>query len=133
MTTVALDDDLAESAPDTAIDIGGGLTLHDCNVVIELRDRLDGHPVCDQDHWNAEPARCHTQRDAVRIAVAGYDGELKSSGSKQFDVALIVEEELDETIGVERAVSKVQEARGPSQSCERLQSLMRMSPDGGKR
>ena len=103
-----LDHDVVHPAAGRLVDLPGRLPFDDREIVVEPRDRPYGHAVGDEHHRNPGSLRREIQRDAVRIAVAGHDRQLKRTGGKEIPVAPIVGDQLHHPEGAEDPVAAAQ-------------------------
>ena len=118
----ALHDDMIHTAPRIVIDAPRGFGFNDGQVVVEDRDRDNGHAVRDEHDRRAEPPGRQVQRDAVGVAVAGHHGEIEMPARKELAVPPVVREQLHDAQRPEHAVAAHQGSRQPDRApavCDR--------------
>ena len=118
----ALHNDMIHTAARIVIDAPRGFGFNDGQVIVEDRDRDNGHAVRDEHDRRAEPAGRQVQRDAVRVAVAGHHGEIEVPARKELAVPPVVREQLHDAQRPEHAVAAHQGSRQPDRApavCDR--------------
>src|SRR5437588_111849 len=84
--------------------------MDDGEIVSQSCDRTNGHSVRNEHYGQAKLACGEIERDSVRIAVAGHQGEIEIAAPEYFYVAHVEAHKLDYSKHFEKLVSSMEPA-----------------------